>query len=89
MNGTIEAKTKRLHRSEPCAGAFFVLRLILRSAHTARSFYYVVATDWQAAAAADYGEALPYDQYGATFSKGVPAKGSCSSILPWCPTTSQ
>jgi hypothetical protein len=49
----------QLQRSKPCAGAFFILRQIVRSAHAARSFYYVIATDWQAATAAYYGQAFP------------------------------
>ena len=39
--------------------AFFILRQIVRSADTTPSFYHFVATDWQAAAAADYGKAFP------------------------------
>jgi hypothetical protein len=67
------APTKQLQRSKPCAGAFFILRQIIRSAHTARSFYYVIATDWQAATAAYYGHAFPYGRactsaIGAIFS---------------------
>jgi hypothetical protein len=52
----------RRERGEPCAGTFFILRQFVASGHTARSFYNVIATDWQAATAADYGHTFPYDR---------------------------